>query len=432
MKTRIGHLLVRADLVTESQLARVLEVQNIAGGRIGTLLLERGALGEDDLGKALALQQGCEYVSWNTLSVLPQETLAVLPARFALKHNAIPYECGEGHVKMALRDPSDLGALDELAFVTGRRVFPSVAPEVRIYQALEKYCGKLRAPRYAILAERLSRLKKVAAAPRDSGQPPPTEFFADRAATPAVNEPPSAPKSPIAPTTGAWTPFLAALPQPERPGESEGIAWEDTTGSRSRPKPENLKPPPAPFEEAEAFEFAAVEPPREEPLHESFPPLPEEGFDQVLATTNRDATAGAVLAALVRRFPSAAIFSSRSEGVTGWDAAGKDVNPSALRSFSVSWNEPSVFLTARISRDFYVGPLPSLPGHGQLAAALGGWPGEGIVQPIFIGEKPVAFLYASSPSAGAFSAWDLAFIRQLCDAASKALANAIRLKKGEI
>lgn len=431
MKTRIGRLLVRADLVTESQLARALEVQNFAGGRIGTLLLERGVLGEDDLGRALALQHGCEYVSWNTLSGLPRETLAVLPIRFALKHNAIPFECGVGNVKMALRDPADLHALDELAFVTGRRVFASVAPEVRIFQALEKYYGKSRSPRYAIVAEKLSRLQKVAAAPRASAPPPAPEFFADKAATPAVNEPSSAPKPPTPPTPGAWTPFLASLPEPESPGEPEGIPWDDTTGSRHRPKPENL-PPPAPFEEAEAFEFSAFEPARGEPLRVPFPSPPEEGFDQVLAATTRDAIAGAVLAALVRRFPGAAIFSSGSEGVTGWDAAGKDVNPSALRSFSVSWNEPSVFLTARISRDFYVGPLPSLPGHDQLAAALGGWPGEGIVQPVFIGEKPVAFLYASSPSPGAFSAWDLAFIRRLCDAASMAFANAIRLKKGEI
>lgn len=44
MKTRIGHLLTRANLVSEAQLARTLEVQNFAGGRIGTLLLERGIL----------------------------------------------------------------------------------------------------------------------------------------------------------------------------------------------------------------------------------------------------------------------------------------------------------------------------------------------------------------------------------------------------
>jgi GAF domain-containing protein len=67
-----------------------------------------------------------------------------------------------------------------------------------------------------------------------------------------------------------------------------------------------------------------------------------------------------------------------------------------------------------------------------LVAALGDWPGECLVQPVFLGEKPVAFLYVSSPSPGSFSASDLAYVRGLCDAASVALANAIRLKKEEI
>src|ERR1700693_1241246 len=120
MKTRIGHLLTRANLVSEAQLASALEVQHFAGGRIGTLLLERGILSEEDLGKTLALQHGCGYVSWSVLADLSPETLAVLPGRFALKHFAVPYERGEGYVKMALRDPGDLRIFDELVFVTGR------------------------------------------------------------------------------------------------------------------------------------------------------------------------------------------------------------------------------------------------------------------------------------------------------------------------
>jgi hypothetical protein len=433
LKTRIGHLLVRADLVTESQLARALEVQSFAGGRIGTLLLERAALGEDDLGKMLARQHGCEYVSWNTLSALTPETLAVLPARFALKHNAIPYESGEGYVKMALRDPNDLRALDELVFVTGRKVFVGVAQEVRIYQALEKHYGKLRAPRYALLAERLSRLQKVA----------------QTAAIPAVTEPSPAPTGPTASTPSrewrlaatprnlesppaAWSPFHTPPPEPERPGEPEGIPWDETTGSRSRPKPENSSPPPAPSEVAEAFQSEDIETADEEPLHVPFPPPPEHEFDRVLAAADRDAVAAAVLAALVSRFPVAAIFSSRSDGLTGWAAAGKDVDTSALRSFSVSWTEPSVFLNARLSRDFYLGPLPSLRCHEGLAASLGGWPGECLVRPVFLGERPVAFLYVSSPSPGSFSPSDLVYVRNLCAVASTAISNAIRLKKREI
>src|SRR5439155_11069218 len=179
MRTRLGQLLLRDDLVSDAQLARALEVQNFAGGRIGTLLMERGAIGEDDLGRTLAIQQGCAYTPWSTLLEIPADTIAVMPTRFALKHCAVPFERGEGYVKMALRDPGDLRILDELVFVTGRKVFVSVSPEVRIYQALEKYYGKLRAPRYAILAEKLSRPRDapVEAEPEPSPLPPPPDFF---------------------------------------------------------------------------------------------------------------------------------------------------------------------------------------------------------------------------------------------------------------
>jgi type II secretion system (T2SS) protein E len=452
----IGHLLVRADLVTDAQLSRALEVQNLAGGRIGTLLLERTSLGEDDLGKMLALQQGCAYVSWNTLSSLPPETLAVLSPRFALKHNAIPYECGEGYVKMALRDPNDLATLDELVFVTGRKLFVGVAPEVRIYQALEKHYGKVRAPRYAILADRLSRAPKTAA-PASSAPPPPPGLFAEGAAIPAVTAPSPALTAPPAPTpirefpvsselpgrvpeTGrgsesppmAWSTFLTAPAEPESPGEPEAIAWEDTTGARSRPKPVNPIASAASVHESETLEPEVPDTRSEEPLQGSSPPPSDADFGRILAATERDTIAGAVLAALVPRFPGAAILSSRSSGVTGWSAAGKDADPVAFRSFSISWTEPSVFLNARLSRSFYLGPLPSLRCHDRLVAALGDWPGECLVQPVFLGDKPVAFLYVSSPSPGSLSASDLAYVRELCDVASVALANAIRLKKDEI
>ena len=456
LKTRIGHLLVRADLVTEAQLSRALEVQNFAGGRIGTLLLERAALGEDDLGKTLALQQGCGYVPWNALAALPPETLAVLPARLALKHNAVPYECGEGYVRMALRDPNDLRALDELVFVTGRKVFAGVAPEARIYQALEKYYGKLRTPRYAILAEKLSRLSKVAPPGASSPSPAPG-FFAQTGEAPATTGPSPAPAAETTPSAvrefpasspaerparppgtssgfppAVWSPFIAPPPEPERSGEPEEIPWEDTTGSRSRSKGESSSPPPAPVGDSEDSDAAVFETEREEPPAEPFPPSAGPGFARVLAATERDSIADAVLASLVPRFPVAAVFSSRSSGVTGWAAVGTGADTPAIRSFSVSWTEPSVFLNARLAHGYYMGPLPSLRCHQRLAAALGGWPEECLVQAVFLGQRPVAFLYVSSPSSGAFSTSDMTFVQGLSEVASKALANAIRLKKGEI
>jgi Type II secretion system (T2SS), protein E, N-terminal domain len=450
MKTRIGHLLTRANLVSEAQLARALEVQNFAGGRIGTLLLERAILSEEDLGKALALQHGCGYVSWSVLADLPPETLAALPGRFALKHFAVPYERGEGYVKMALRDPGDLRIFDELVFVTGHKVLVAVAPEVRIYQALEKYYGKLRAPRFALLAEKLSRPQRTPSA-RPADPPPAPDFFAEMqlveeaetdarpitlapSPDPELFLPPEPERAPAeAPTPPRPSPFGWA-PSPLAAGEAaagdgpDTIPWEDTTSSRSKPSAAVSEEvlPPAPFEEMVPFEdvgFESIEP---------FAGAPEEGFPGVAAATERDAIADAVLEALGRRFTRAAIFSSRSDGVTGWVAAGDRVDPSGVRSFSASWREPSVFLNARLSRTFYLGPLPSLPRHDRLAAALGGWPGECVVQPVFIGERPVAFLLVTAPRPGAVTAEDLGYLRELSEAASSAFENAIRLKKREI
>src|SRR5713101_3286355 len=173
---RIGQLLVRADIVSENNLARALGIQHFAGGRVGTLLLERGSIDEDSLGKTLALQHGCEYVSWRVLAEIPPIVIAALPAKFAIKHAAVPYERGENYLKLALRDPGDLRILDELFFVTGRKILAGVAPEVRIYQALEKYYGERRTPRYAILAEKISRPARTAKA-QAAILPPPPDFF---------------------------------------------------------------------------------------------------------------------------------------------------------------------------------------------------------------------------------------------------------------
>jgi hypothetical protein len=436
MRARIGHLLVRDDLITETQLSRALEVQNFAGGRIGTLLMERAALGEDELGRALALQHGCGYIPWSSLCNIPAATIAALPARFALKHCAIPYEHGEGYVRLALRDPSDLRILDELVFVTGGRVLVDAAPEVRIYQALEKYYGKLREPRYAILAERLSRPQKPTR--RSMPPPPPPNFFSGAPAPGTVKEAGTGPTAErrLAPAAAPTPPSLKVDPLPEAGppawaaffGEPElvpdGIAWEDTTGGRSRPRTEaDEPPPPAPFPETVSFDFG----------HDAIATEAGEfDFSRVGEATERDAIADAVLASMAGRFRRAAIFSSRSEGITGWAAVGERIEPAAIRGITISWTEPSVFLNTRLSRTFHLGPLPDLPRHDEIADALGGRPDECVVEPVFIGEKPIAFLLAAEGLRGPASAGDLAYLHALALAASSAFENAIRLKKKEI
>ncbi len=482
MILRIGQLLVRANLVTENNLVRALGVQQFAGGRVGTLLLERGSVKEDDLGRALAQQHGCEYVPWRLLGEVPVVTIASLPTKFAIKHAAIPYERGETHLKVALRDPEDLRILDELFFVTGRKILPAVAPEVRIYQALEKYYGERRTPRYAILAEKLSRPARAtpvaAAPPPPSGLSPgparepapvpaPQEiwgepFEADLGETPIIQQSWKIPEHPIGGWAGAASPLFRATD----PKEPETIAWEEVPpslwipGAVASPPPGAAGSAPAP---AEVLPAAAPPTPsatalaggERERLGEAgrvrptLAPTPEpstlattqpekrerasaEDFSEVLAAKDRDVIASTALAALSRRFPRAAIFAAKPEGVSGWDAAGSGVDVAALRAVKIPWDEPSVFLNVRLSRSFYLGPLPPMPRHDTIVRALGAPAEECLVQPVLIREKPVAFLYAEFSRDRGATPLDLAYLRELSSAVSSSLVAAIRLKKKEI
>ena len=187
---RLGVLLVRAGALTEESVNRALAIQGFAGGRIGTLLIERGSVSEDDVGKALAEQHGCEYIPWRQLGSVSSTVTAALPAKFAIRHSAVPVELHERFLRIVLRDPANLRILDELFFVTGKKIVPATAPEVRIYQALEKYYGERRTPRFAILAEKLSRptLSSVIKKPL----PPPPDFSAPSMIFPGDPIPPTA------------------------------------------------------------------------------------------------------------------------------------------------------------------------------------------------------------------------------------------------
>jgi type II secretion system (T2SS) protein E len=193
---RIGQILIREQLATENSVARALGVQHFAGGRLGTLLLERGSVAEDELGRALAIQHGCEYIPWQILGNVSPAVISGIPARFAVRHAAIPFDRAESYLRVALRDPADLRILDELFFVTGRKIIPCVAPEVRIYQGLEKYYGERRTPRFAILAEKLSRpVMRASRPPASVSVPPPPAFFG-APPQPAVPPPPGFSETP--------------------------------------------------------------------------------------------------------------------------------------------------------------------------------------------------------------------------------------------
>ena len=441
---RLGVLLVRAGAVTEENVHRALAVQGFTGGRIGTLLLERGSVSEDDIGKALAEQHGCEYIPWRMLGALPPAVIAALPAKFAIRHSALPVEVGEGFVRVVLRDPANLRVLDELFFVTGKKIVPAAAPEVRIYQALEKWYGERRTPRFAILAEKLSR--PVAPSIIKKPLPPPPDFSSASSDLPGL-APPAAARDPgedslsqtwnvpDLPPVG-WG-GLPARRDEAAEAEPESIPWDDLPGSDSRsasrsagaPRTGAGLPPPMPPSSWRRTSST----PREAPAAAPDAGMPSAAdFAEMLAARDRDGVFDAALRAMRRRFARSAVFAVRPDGITGWSGAGERVDAKALRSLQIPWTEPSIFLNVRMSRAFYLGPLPPLTRHDALAAALGGWPVECVVQPVLMREKSVAFLYAECAGTQGATPGDLTYLRELAGAAAASLAASIRLKKKQV
>jgi hypothetical protein len=163
---RLGETLIAKGLLTEAELAKALDAQLIFGAHLGTCLLELGYIEEDGLGRLLSELHGIPYAHKALLEDVPTHIIKMLPPATAEKHLAVPFQLNGRSLLVAMVDPRSLPALDELAFASGHRVEGWITPEVRIFQALERYYGLSRRQRYVALARNLddSKKKKRAAA----------------------------------------------------------------------------------------------------------------------------------------------------------------------------------------------------------------------------------------------------------------------------
>ncbi len=159
MTKKLGERLVEAGIITEVELHRALTAQRVFGGHLGTSLLELGYLDEESLGEALSGIMGVPYADFDALSRIPYSVVRSLPARLVEKHKVVPLRLEGRTLHLAMIDPKNLMALDEISFVTGYRIVPMVAPEVRILQVLEKYYNLPRDQRQMDLTRELANLR---------------------------------------------------------------------------------------------------------------------------------------------------------------------------------------------------------------------------------------------------------------------------------
>jgi len=138
-KLRIGEMLVTGGILTREQLNEALNAQLIYGGKLGTNLVEHGFITEEFLTSFLSKQFKIPAVEAKELEDVPSSVIEVVPKELADKHKVIPFRKDKRRLDVALLDPMNVKAIDELAFKTGLLIRPYIAPEVTIARCLERY-----------------------------------------------------------------------------------------------------------------------------------------------------------------------------------------------------------------------------------------------------------------------------------------------------
>ncbi|UCD84456.1 MAG: type IV-A pilus assembly ATPase PilB [Deltaproteobacteria bacterium] len=140
MAGKLGELLVKQNLITPEQLQKALAEQKISGGRLGDNLTRLGFIAEKELTGFLSKQYGVPDIDLSETEVDP-EVVELIPEDVARKHNLLPVSRMGATLVVAMADPSNVFAIDDVKFLTGYNIEVVVASEPGIKEAIAKYYG---------------------------------------------------------------------------------------------------------------------------------------------------------------------------------------------------------------------------------------------------------------------------------------------------
>ncbi len=135
----IGDLLVREGLITEEQLRRALSEQRTNGGRLGYTLVALGIVSETDLTRVLARKYRVKAVDLSRIDEIDRRVVKLVKPEIAVRHLVLPLRRVGRTLTVAMANPTNLDAIDELRFSTGYEIEPVVAGEYSLRKSVEKY-----------------------------------------------------------------------------------------------------------------------------------------------------------------------------------------------------------------------------------------------------------------------------------------------------
>src|SRR5947207_9180484 len=138
MPVRIGELLLKEKRITPAQLQEALTYQKANGGKLGYNLVKLGYVKDEEITALLSKQYGVPSINLAQFEIDPA-VIKLIPAETAQKYQIIPLSRAGATLTIAMTDPTNVFAMDDIKFMTGYNVEPVVASETAVIEAIQRY-----------------------------------------------------------------------------------------------------------------------------------------------------------------------------------------------------------------------------------------------------------------------------------------------------
>ena len=349
MEVKLGELLIEEKLIDQSQLEEALQAQVIFGGKLGTVLVEMGLINEDKLVDLLAHLVKIPCAKPDELQNIPEEVIQIIDAALAEKYKIVPLAVNGKKLTLAMANPEDLTAIDEISFQTGYIIQPVLALEVRLIFALEKYYKVKRTVRYIAppqnVREELSKAPVITPIAEDSSA---TE--GDKTLRGSITE--------------------SSFSHKQSPKPATSVGHQSTNQAQA-------------FDEEDFIEELVDE-------DISF----ESTVQSLVKARDRNDVADALITYLGAHYSRAALFMVIANQVTGWRSIKDSQAIPGFDDFQLALSDPSVLKTVVESKSYFLGPIPSHGVNPVLTEALGSpIPTTAALLPMMIHGRIVGLIY---------------------------------------
>jgi type IV pilus assembly protein PilB len=140
MPVRIGELLLKEKRISAEQLQEALNYQRTNGGKLGANLVKLGYVKDDEITALLSKQYGVPSIALNQFEIDPA-VIKLVPGETARKYQIVPLSRAGATLTIAMTDPTNVFAMDDVKFMTGYNVEPVVASETAVLDSIDKYYG---------------------------------------------------------------------------------------------------------------------------------------------------------------------------------------------------------------------------------------------------------------------------------------------------